>query len=76
MAIISLGATAEELQRYQPLLQEHMKVTTARIDPSLRGQWDTGLAWFWTMDVQRDIDQEHGMAECESYSRNHVPVKG
>ena len=65
MAILNLGATAKELQRYQPLLQEHMRVMTARINPFLWSQWDMGLAWFWTVDVQRDIDQEQGMVKCE-----------
>jgi hypothetical protein len=64
-ALTRLGATEEELQRYQVLKQEHLNVTTARIDPSLRGQRDSSLAWFWTMDLQNDIDQLDGMAECE-----------
>ena len=66
-AIINLGATEEDMRRYQPLLREHFSVTTARIDPSLRGQRDSSLAWFWTMDVQKDMDQLDGMTECEYF---------
>jgi hypothetical protein len=63
-ALLELGASQEELDRYPVLLKEHLKVTTARIDPSMRGQRDSSLAWFWTMDVQNDMDQVDGMAEC------------
>jgi hypothetical protein len=65
-AMVLLGASNEELQRYQTLQKDHLRVTTARIDPSLRGQRDTSLAWFWTMDVKKDTDQADSMAECES----------
>jgi hypothetical protein len=64
-AMIRLGAALEDLERYQPLKKEHLSVTTARIDPSLRGQRNTSLAWFWTMDIQGDTDSTQGMAECE-----------
>ena len=64
-ALVRLGASEEELRRYQVLKKEHLNVTTAQIDPSLRGQRDTSLAWFWTMDVQNDMEQVEGMAECE-----------
>ena len=64
-AMVRLGASEEELRRYQVLQKEHLNVTTARIDPSMRGQRDTSLAWFWTMDVQNDMEQVDGMAECE-----------
>lgn len=65
-ALVRLGTSEEELRRYQVLKKEHLNVTTARIDPSLRGQRNSSLAWFWTMDVQNDMEQMEGMAECES----------
>jgi hypothetical protein len=61
-----LGADALEIARYQPLTRAQLSVTTARIDPSLRGQRDSSLAWFWSMDVQADGQAAGGMAECES----------
>ncbi len=66
-AMIRLGATEEDLARYQVLKKEHLTVTTARIDPSLRGQRNHSLAWFWTMDVKKDTDQGPGMAECKLF---------
>jgi hypothetical protein len=65
-AFLRLGADASEIARFQPLTRAQLSVTTARIDPSLRGQRDSSLAWFWVMDVQADGQAAHGMAECES----------
>jgi hypothetical protein len=64
-AMIRLGATDEDLERYRVLAKEHLSLTTARIEPSLRGQRNVGLAWFWTMDVKKDTDHADGMAECK-----------
>jgi hypothetical protein len=66
-AFMRLGADAAELARFQPLTRAQLSVTTARIDPSLRGQRDSSLAWFWSMDVQADVQAAYGMTECESY---------
>ena len=65
-ALVRLGATKEELRRYQVLNKDHLNVTTARIDPSFRGQRDSSLACFWTMDMDNDIEQVEGMAKCKS----------
>jgi hypothetical protein len=67
-AMIRLGATNEDLERYQVLLKDHLTLTTARIEPSLRGQRNTSLAWFWTMDVKSDTDNAQGMVECKCIS--------
>lgn len=64
-AFVRLGADASEMSRFQPLSRAQLSVTTARIDPSLRGQRDSSLAWFWSMDVQADGQAAHGMTECE-----------
>lgn len=66
-AIVRLGATEEELDRYRVLSSGDLSVSTARVDPSARGNRDKGLAWFWTMDVAGDSDAAEGMAECESH---------
>lgn len=68
-AFIRLGATDDDLNRYKPLAKEDLNVTTARIDPSLRGQRNQGLAWFWTMDVSGDAAEINGMLECK-----HLPL--
>ena len=67
-AMIRLGATNEDLERYRVLTKEHLSLTTARIEPSLRGQRNTALAWFRTMDVKKDTDNAQGMAECKPTS--------
>lgn len=64
-AIVQLGATEEELDRYKVLQSSDLNVSTARVDPSARGNRDKGLAWFWTMDVGGDSDAAGRMGECE-----------
>ena len=64
-AMIQLGVTEEILSRYRKLEPEHLNVQMARINPALRGQRDASLAWFWTMDVKKDMEDGEGMEECE-----------
>jgi hypothetical protein len=64
-AMSRLGASADQLEKYQLLKQEHLSITTAKIDPAERGQQNTSLAWFWTLDIQNDTDAFEGMTECE-----------
>jgi hypothetical protein len=64
-AMIRLDAGPQLLERYQVLTREHMSITTAKIDPSQRGQRNTSLAWFWTMNVKSDTEAVEGMSECE-----------
>jgi hypothetical protein len=66
-AFLRLGADASDIGRFQPLTRPQLSVTTARIDPSLRGQRDSSLAWFWLMDIQADGQAAYGMNECESF---------
>jgi hypothetical protein len=63
-ALIRLGASPDELAKYQPLTREQLKITTARIDPTLRGTRNAHLAWFWTIDVESDCHTAEGMEEC------------
>ena len=60
-ALICLGATNVDLQRYQILWKQHLNVTTTRIDLSLHEQRDSSLPWFWTMDIKEDTDTTNGM---------------
>ena len=62
--MISLGASPDVLAKYQPLTREQLKITAARIDPSLRGTRNSSLAWFWTVDVQGDCQTAEGIEEC------------
>jgi len=75
-AMLRLGMSDKELDRYRRLQKEHLDVTTTRIDPSLRGQRDTSLAWFWTMDVKNDTDHADSMTECKQPSCLSVEMEG
>jgi hypothetical protein len=61
---MTLGATEEELAKYRPLRKEQLGITAARIDPALRGTKNSSLAWFWTIDVKRDMEDLDHMDEC------------
>lgn len=65
-ALINLGASPDVLAKYQPLTREQLKITAARIDPSLRGTRNSSLAWFWTVDVQGDCQTAEGIEECNA----------
>src|ERR1700743_1758487 len=64
-ALLRLGTPADELAKYQPLTRDQLKITAARIDPTLRGVRNSNLAWFWTLDVQGDTEATEGMDECK-----------
>ena len=53
------------LNKYLPLKKEHLKASSAVADPNARGQRDTTLAWFWSLDVQGDTTGNDWMTECE-----------
>ncbi|KAG1721015.1 uncharacterized protein EDB91DRAFT_1030709, partial [Suillus paluster] len=58
-----LGAADILLNRYQPLLKKHLQVSTAVTDPNARGQRNSMLAWFWSMDVEGDSDSSDWLNE-------------
>ena len=64
--MVRLSAPSAVMKCYQVLEKEHLNVTTIAIDPSQRGTRHGSLAWFWSLDVQGDINQVDGMAECKS----------
>ncbi|KAG1724883.1 uncharacterized protein EDB91DRAFT_1255021 [Suillus paluster] len=49
--MVKLGPGQLQLQKYQPLLWEQLKVSTAVSDPNARGQQNESLAWFWSLDI-------------------------
>ncbi|KIK93873.1 hypothetical protein PAXRUDRAFT_144037, partial [Paxillus rubicundulus Ve08.2h10] len=62
-ALISLGADEDTLVWYQALKKDYLKVSTAVSDQNAQGHWDLTLAWFWTIDVQRDAELDDWMSE-------------
>lgn len=63
--LINLCAPQATLDRYQELQAEHMDVKTTIIDPATRGTRYSSRAWFWSIDVQGDIEKVDAMSECE-----------
>jgi hypothetical protein len=64
-ALVQLGASTEILSKYQVLKPEHLKVSTAVVDPRLPSRKEANLAWFWKVDVQGDTTTDGWMAERE-----------
>lgn len=62
--LANLGAN-DILTRYRPLEKEHLKVSTAVADPNARGQRNSTLAWFWSMDVEGDSESSDWLSKCE-----------
>ena len=63
-ALFRLNPSTVERERYKPLVKGDIRTDTARIEPGLRGQRSKSLAWFWTMDISDDVEQQEGMTEC------------
>jgi hypothetical protein len=58
-----LGAT-ELLTKFLPLQKGDLKASSAVADPSARGQRNSTLPWFWSLDVQGDSSDSDWMTEC------------
>lgn len=68
-SMMRLNPSNDELERYKPLTKEDLKVDTARVEPGLRGHRGSHLAWFWTMDIASDVEQQEGMRECRPHAQ-------
>jgi hypothetical protein len=74
VAMVSLGCPAEMQSKYQVLRRDQLKISTAAV----RGGTGTGsaeagsrrqdepLAWFWTLNVQADVEASDMLKECTS----------
>ena len=62
-AMVRLGASDSILQRYRPLRKNDLKASTQLIDPTVPGQRNKSLPWFW---VVRDESgrQNEWIHEC------------
>ena len=63
-SMVDLGAGASLLDRYKVLQRQDLKIDTTVIAPHVRGQRNTSLPWFWSMDPRRDADVGEWMADC------------
>jgi hypothetical protein len=59
-----LGAD-QLLEKYQKLEKGDLKASTAIADPNARGQRNSTLPWFWSVDVAADTCSGDWMTECE-----------
>jgi hypothetical protein len=64
-AMVRLGATSELLSKFHILKKDHLKASTAIMDPNARGQRNSSLAWFWSLNVQGDAVNGGLMEECQ-----------
>ena len=71
-AMVSLACPAEMQTKYQVLRREQLKISTAAVrggtgigsaEAGSRRQ-DEPLAWFWTINVQADVDASDMLKEC------------
>ncbi|KIK72971.1 hypothetical protein PAXRUDRAFT_179565, partial [Paxillus rubicundulus Ve08.2h10] len=65
--MVSLEADQVLMERYKPLVDQDLKVTTAISDPNGSIHRMENLTWFWTMDIPRDAQESDWMSECRSY---------
>lgn len=65
-AILQLNPTPGEVGRYKALEREDLKITTGVANHQGRGTRNKPLAWFWTMDVSRDMKAGDSVKECKS----------
>ena len=62
--LVKLGAD-KLLEKYQPLIKADLKASSAVADPNARGQRNSILPWFWTLDIQGDSTSSDWMTECK-----------
>lgn len=63
-AMVSLAPAPELLDTYKELKREHLTSQTTLIDPSLPGQRNKSLPWFWTIDIPTHAGEDDWMSEC------------
>jgi hypothetical protein len=66
-AMVRLGAPDAILECFKPLTNHDLKSNTFVVDLNEPGQRNKKLAWFWNMDVQREM-QDSWMEECKLQS--------
>ena len=62
--LFKLGAD-QLLEKFLPLKKGDLKASSAVADPSARGQRNSTLPWFWSLNVQGDSSNSDWMTECE-----------
>jgi hypothetical protein len=68
-----LGAD-QLLEKYQKLDKGDLKASTAIADPNARGQRNSTLPWFWSVDVTADACSSDWMTECERTAQCGISI--
>ncbi|KAI5981079.1 hypothetical protein EDD15DRAFT_2197779 [Pisolithus albus] len=78
LAMISLGADSDILDRYQELQKSHLSATAAAFTQGAHDHRDSHLPWFWTMDIPKDTDSKSWLSEfyrihwlCAKAAKDH-----
>jgi hypothetical protein len=66
-ALQALDADPDILSKFKVLKPEDLEASTVISEPNARGQRNKSLAWFWSMDVQADTQDNQLMTECEQH---------
>ena len=69
---VDSGELSDLLTRYKPLVKADLKANTALIEHATRGLSKVHLPWFWTLDVEGDLEGNQWMDESKSVS--YIPV--
>src|SRR6267378_2265851 len=69
-SLVDLGAEDSLLGRYKVLERQDLRIDTTVIAPSVCGQRNKSLPWFWSIDVRRDVDVGPWMNDCRHISFN------
>ena len=65
IAMVALGADSDTLGRYKELGAADLRVTTSVLNPNGSGHRNDNLAWFWSMDIPKDMDEDNWMSDCK-----------
>ena len=65
-AMVRLGASDSVLERYQILLKEHVKSSSALLNPNEPGSSRVRLSWIWQSNISGASSSSSSVRECES----------
>jgi hypothetical protein len=70
-AMVRLGADSLTLEKYQILLKEHVKSSSALLNPNQPGSSRLQISWIWQSNVPGGESSPDRMRECESGPPQH-----
>jgi hypothetical protein len=64
-ALVKLGASNQVLNRFQILSKDHVKSSTALLNPNEPGSTNIQLSWIWKMGHGENRSTPDGLRECK-----------